>query len=215
VRDNGPVSEGRESWHATTHDWALDLDREHVELIRRQPAVYSPGGPLHLVLEALAYPTDEAAYGDAPRAVVTLHADGSVSVVDNGRGTDTRSEGGRPVRKPVMATKDLRFFDSPGAQQLSDGHPRRGISVVSALSAWLVHTNHRGDGSWSQRYERGLPVSELVPVPDDGTTGTAVHFRPDPTLFAGQEILAQRLRELARPSSRLAVDVVIACRTSR
>ena len=57
------------------------------------------------------------------------------AVADNGRGTDTRyDERGEPVRKPVMATKDLRFFDTAGAELLPDGHPRRGMSVVAALS---------------------------------------------------------------------------------
>src|SRR5690606_27939156 len=53
---------------------------------------------------------------------------------------------GRPIRKPVMATKDLRFFDTP-SEILPDGFPRRGMSVVAALSDWLVHTNRRVEGS--------------------------------------------------------------------
>lgn len=64
---------------------------------------------------------------------------------------------------------------------LSDGQPRRGMSVVAALSAWLVHTNPRGNGSWTQRYERGIPVTDLAVVADDGTTGTTV--TSDPTLL--------------------------------
>jgi DNA gyrase subunit B len=52
------------------------------------------------------------------------------------------------------------------------------MSVVAALSEWLVHTNRRQDGSWTQRYEHGIPVTDLVPVADNGTTGTTVHFRP-------------------------------------
>ncbi|MFJ3338220.1 hypothetical protein [Streptomyces sp. NPDC086766] len=78
-----------------------------------------------------------------------------------------------------MATKDLRFFDFPDAELLPDGHPRRGMSVVAALSEWLVHTNRRPDGAWTQRYEHGIPVTGLEPVEDDGSTGTLVHFRPD------------------------------------
>ncbi len=78
-------------------------------------------------------------------------ADGSVRVVDDSRGTDTRrSDDGSVVRKPVMATLDLRFFDHPGAQSLPDGHPRRGLSVVAALSDWLVHENRRVEGRGSR-----------------------------------------------------------------
>ena len=84
---------------------------------------------------------------------------------------------GRPIRKPVMATKDLRFFDTP-SEILPDGFPRRGMSVVAALSDWLVHTNRRVEGSWTPRYERGRPVTDLTPIDPDGTTGTTVRFRP-------------------------------------
>ncbi|MGW2090492.1 hypothetical protein [Streptomyces sp. NPDC001880] len=106
-----------------------------------------------------------------------------MSVKDDGRGTDTRvDEHGRVVKKPVMATKDLRFFDLPEAERLPDGHPRRGMSVVAALSEWLIHTNCRLNGSWSQRYEHGVPVTDLEPVEADGTTGTCVRFLPDEAL---------------------------------
>ncbi|MFC8081805.1 hypothetical protein [Streptomyces sp. NPDC057340] len=115
--------------------------------------------------------------------MVTLHIDGSVSVEDDGRGTDTRiDEHGCVVKKPVMATKDLRFFDLSETERLPDGHPRRGMSVVAALSEWLIHTNRRLNGSWSQRYEHGVPVSDLMPVEADGTTGTCVHFLPSEAL---------------------------------
>ncbi|MGH8920754.1 MAG: ATP-binding protein, partial [Acidimicrobiales bacterium] len=101
-----------------------------------------------------------------------------------GRGTVTQvDEEGRAVRKPVMATRDLRFFDSPRPPLLPDGQPRRGMSVVAALSVWLVHTNRRDGASWTQRYERGVPVTDLTPVPVAGPTGTTVHFLPDPALL--------------------------------
>lgn len=171
----------RAAWCNTTHDWAGTVDHAHLAGIRRAPGTYAPGGVRHLVLEVLAYAADEAECTGQGRAVVTVHADGSVSVADDGRGTDTRLDAsGRPVKKPVMATKDLRFFDAPDAQTLPDGHPRRGMSVVAALSDWLVHTNRRAGGSWTQRYEHGVPVTDLTPVPDDGTTGTTIRFHPAP-----------------------------------
>lgn len=172
----------RASWRNTTHDWAAEVDHAHLDAIRSAPETYAPGGVRHLILEVLAYASDEAEATGNGRARVTLHADGSVSVTDDGRGTDTRLDAaGRPVKKPVMATKDLRFFDASDAPPLPDGHPRRGMSVVAALSDWLIHTNRRANGSWTQRYEHGVPVTDLDPLPDDGTTGTRVHFRP----FAG------------------------------
>jgi topoisomerase IV subunit B len=170
------------TWQNTTHDWARAIDVRHLELIRQGPAEFAPGGVLHLVLEVLAYAADEASSRGTGHAVVTLHGDGSISVADNGRGTDTRVDAeGRTVKKPVMATKDLRFFDEPSAL-LPDGHFRRGMSVVAALSEWLVHTNRRVNGSWQQRYEHGIPVTDLTPIDSDGTTGTTVHFLPRPDL---------------------------------
>lgn len=117
--------------------------------------------------------------GRVGRGIVTLHADGSVSVSDDGRGTDARVDAtGRVIKKPVMGTKDLRFFADPDAETLPDRNVRRGMSVVAALSEWLIHTNRRTGGSWTQRYERGVPTTDLTPVADDGTTGTTVHFQP-------------------------------------
>ncbi|MER5689272.1 ATP-binding protein [Streptomyces sp. NPDC002205] len=173
----------RASWVNTTHDWARIVDADHLGQIRQGSAEFAPGGPEHLVLEIVAYAADEAASRGGGRCVVTLHTDGSVSVKDDGRGTDTRvDEHGQVVKKPVMATKDLRFFDLPEAERLPDGHPRRGMSVVAALSEWLIHTNRRLNGSWSQRYEHGVPVTDLEPVEADGTTGTCIRFLPDEAL---------------------------------
>ena len=178
------MSERHQLWSNTTHDWTRDLDLGHLLRIRRQPTRFASGGVLHLVLEVVAYAADEAEDSGGGRVVVTLLRDGSVSVADDGRGTDTRVDDlGRTVKKPVMATKDLRFFDASDAVTLPDGQPRRGMSVVAALSAWIVHTNRRRNGSWTQRYERGIPVTDLTEVPDDGTTGTTVQFLPDPALI--------------------------------
>ncbi len=93
-------------WANTTHDWAAASDVEHLQQIARSPEVYAPGGMAHLVLEVLAYTEDEAASQERRgQVVVTRHRDGSLSVSDDGRGTDTRVDRrGRPVVKPVMST---------------------------------------------------------------------------------------------------------------
>ncbi|GGS71536.1 hypothetical protein ACFFV7_18735 [Nonomuraea spiralis] len=187
----------RASWRNTTHDWAGGVDEEHLADIRRRPGEFAPGGVAHLVLEVVAYAADEAESRGGGRCAVVLHPDGSVEVTDDGRGTDTRlDEHGRPVKKPIMATRDLRFFDHPGARTLPDGHPRRGMSVVAALSEWLVHTNRRLNGSWTRRYEHGLPLSDLEPIAGDGTTGTGVRFLPRADLRAAAPVT------VADPASR-------------
>lgn len=186
----------RAEWVNTTHDWAGTVDQEHLEQIRSNPARYAPGGLIHLVLEVIAYPEDEAeSAGQRGTCTVTLHPDGSLAIEDNGRGTDTRvDEHGQLIKKPIMATQDLRFFANPSTPRLPDDHPRRGMSVVAALSDWLVHTNRRLNGSWTQRYEHGLPVTDLDPIPTTATTGTTVHFHPNPAYFAGDTVTVDDLR---------------------
>jgi topoisomerase IV subunit B len=193
------------AWRPTTHDWASAVDAEHLAEVRRDPPRYAPSVG-HLVLEVLAYAAEEAEAVGPGRAVVTLRPDGSVSVADDGRGTDTRyDDRGQPVRKPVIATKDLRFFDHPTAEVLPDGRPRRGMSVVAALSDWVVHTNRRRDGGWSQRYDHGVPVTDLVPVDPDGTT---VHFLPDRTLVGSAPVATADLEAASAAWPRLTVRVL-------
>ncbi|NAZ82927.1 ATP-binding protein [Kineococcus sp. R8] len=167
----------------STHDWSSTVDEQHLTSIRENASTYARGGVQHLILEVLAYADDEArALGRAGSCTITAHDDASISVSDDGRGTDTRrSADGQVVRKPVMATKDLRFFDTD-VEVLPDGLPRRGMSIVAALSSRLEHTNHRREGSWTQTYEHGVPHGDLQELPPSVTTGTTVRFNADPQL---------------------------------
>ncbi|WP_154796382.1 ATP-binding protein [Occultella kanbiaonis] len=183
-------------WKVTTHDWSIAVDRAHLATIRANPQTYLAGGVQHCVLEVLAYADEEAAaLGRAGAAVITRHRDGSVSVADDGRGTDTRRDDrGRMIRKPVMATEDVRFFDAAEPPLLPDGLPRRGMSTVAALSRWLEHTNRRSAGSWTQRYHHGVPSSDLVELPPETGTGTTVRFLLDPRLGAPTVLDAELVR---------------------
>ncbi|MFX4272545.1 hypothetical protein ACQBAR_05125 [Propionibacteriaceae bacterium Y1685] len=174
----------RGEWRATTHDWSSDVDHAHLQHIREHAATY--GGIDHLLLEVLAHPVDEAeSTGIKGSVMIITHPDGSISLADNGRGTDTRFDGnGLAVRKPIMSTADVRYFDREPPVLLADGRPRRGMSAVGALSTWAVHTNGRTEGAWSQRYEHGVPVGELVHGRARGRTGTTIHFLPDDQLVA-------------------------------
>lgn len=172
----------RTTWTTTTHRWAADVDRVHLEHVRRQLGRgQAAGGRRHLMLEVLAYAQDEAAsLGHIGTVTVTVRSDGTVTIDDDGRGTDTRTDSdGAVVRKPVMATADVRFNDVVQAPRLPDGLPRRGMSTVSALSEELVHDNHRGGSSWSQTYRFGIPDDELTSIPYRGRTGTRIAFRSD------------------------------------
>jgi topoisomerase-4 subunit B len=189
----------RSTWTVTTHDWSTDLDLEHLAEVRRAASTDGGGGRRHLLLEVIAYADDEAqALGRVGLAVLTLHGDGSVTVADDGRGTDTRVDGqGRVVRKPVMATRDVRFHEAVDAPRLPDGLPRRGISTVAALSAVLVHENHRGDGAWSQTYRHGVPDDELHAVAQASASGTSVTFRPGAEVRGPSSLTAEDLAAFA------------------
>ena len=178
--------------------------------MRDAPADFAPTGTLHLLLEVLAYVVDEAAaLGRGGRSLITLGPDGSISVADDGRGTDTRvNDLGAAVRKPIMSTKDLRFFDDPAPPLLPDGCARRGMSTVAALSDWLVHANHRREGSWQQRYEGGVPVTDLRPIPFRGVTGTVVHFLPSGHLRRTHEPMSSVLKMARESWPELSVTVV-------
>ncbi|MGO4661569.1 ATP-binding protein [Terrabacter sp. 2TAF16] len=193
----------------TTHDWSRAVDPDHLDEIRTNAGAFAAGGPLKLVLEVLAYPVDEAVEGRTTRIRVVLHADGSVSVADDGRGTETRvDEDGVARVKPIMATKDLRFYGRDDAPLLPDGSPRAGISVVAALSEWVVHTNRRAEGGWSQSFEHGLPQGVLEAVPGQASTGTVVQFRPDPALVPGS-LTADEVRAAAQAyTAAVPIEVV-------
>lgn len=194
---------------STTHDWSRDVDHEHVRAIQASPAAYAPD-ICHLVLEVLAYPLDEADWGATNEVVITLHTDGSISVSDNGRGTDTRLDAaGRPIVKPIMSTRDLRFFDVTDAPLLLDGVRRSGISVVCALSVSLTHTNRRVNGAWAQRYAFGLPDGAREEIPGTQATGTTVRFRPHPGLFGVVAPSADQLRKRCAPLQGVATISVV------
>ena len=202
----------RVSWKTTTHRWATDVDVDHLLDVRRRASWLAADDATHLVLEVLAYADEEAAdRGETGSVQVAVH-DGEVSIVDDGRGTDTRQdESGVIVRKPVMATKDVRFFDASTPPLLPDGRPRRGMSVVAAMSKRLTHENHRNDGGWSQTYRYGIPEDELVPLELSGRTGTTVRFR-----CSGIESLsADTLRALSAHFEHIEVTISVAPASNR
>lgn len=178
----------RTSWTATTHDWSSDLDMAHLAEVQADQQRWSVGGVRHMILEVLAYANEEAEHlGRVGSAQVIVNSEGLVTITDDGRGTDIRLDrDGHLVRKPVMATQDVRFFGADNAPRLPDGLPRQGMSTVAALVPHLRHDNHRADGAWSQTYRYGIPDCELHLIAGDGATGTTVAF------LSGADILGPR-----------------------
>lgn len=192
---------GPSEWETRTHVWAHPVDTDHLAEVRS----CTPPSALHAVLEVLAYADEEAASRGARGSVVVTLGDEAVTVDDDGRGTETRLDAaGRVIRKPVMSTRDVRFFDKIDAALLPDGLPRRGMSSVAAHAERLVHTNHRGGRSWSQEYRHGVPEDELVAVASRGRPGTVVGFS-HPGLAS---LDASTLAEAAAGFAHLGVEIL-------
>jgi len=190
-----------------------------LEGVRMRPAMYigSTGeeGLHHLVYEVVDNSVDEALAGYCNRISVTLHHDGSVTVVDNGRGIPTHVHAadrrGRTAAEIVMTELHAGGkFDSK-AYKISGGLHGVGVSVVNALSEWLELEVRRDGQVFQQKYERGRPVTGLKKVGKTRKTGTKITFRADPEIFETTEmsfeILSQRLRELAFLNSGLSITI--------
>jgi DNA gyrase subunit B len=182
---------------------------EGLEAVRKRPGMYigttGPRGLHHLVYEVVDNAVDEALAGHCKHIEVTLNEDGSVTVCDDGRGipTDVHPRTGKSALETVMTVLHAGGKFGGGGYKVSGGLHGVGISVVNALSAWVEATVWRNDKLYTQRFERGIAVTELVENKCDRTkTGTQITFLPDAQIFiTGTEFdyktLINRFRELA------------------
>jgi DNA gyrase subunit B len=183
---------------------------EGVEHVRKRPGMYigSTGsrGLHHLVYEVVDNSVDEALAGYCRNINVTINRDGSVTVVDDGRGipTDIHPRTGKSALETVLTKLGAGGkFGEGGGYKVSGGLHGVGISVVNALSEWVEVTVWREGKIHTQRFERGIPKGDMVVQPGAGDrTGTSVTFLPDISIFTTGIVfdyatLAGRLRELA------------------
>ncbi|HEX8025846.1 MAG TPA: DNA topoisomerase (ATP-hydrolyzing) subunit B [Candidatus Limnocylindrales bacterium] len=180
---------------------------EGLEAVRRRPGMYIGStdvrGLHHLVWEVVDNSIDEAMAGHAQKITVTIHQDGLVEVVDDGRGVPVgRHATGKDALEVVHTVLHAGGKFGGGGYKVSGGLHGVGVSVVNALSSWLRVESSRDGSVWAQEYERGKPTGPVKKIgPQGERRGTRTLFRADPEMFETTDYsfdtVSQRMRESA------------------
>src|SRR6266496_3368833 len=191
---------------------------EGLEPVRLRPGMYigSTGlrGLHHLIYEVVDNSVDEALQDRNDRIEVTLHPDNSMTVRDDGSGipVDVMADQGLPALTVVLTRLHAGGKFGQGGYKVSGGLHGVGVSVVNALSEWLLAEVHRDGKIWRQEFARGEPTGKLKAVGVAKDTGTTISFLPDAEIFEELEIEAgivtQRLRETAFLTRGLHIKMV-------
>ncbi len=188
---------------------------EGLSAVRKRPGMYvgstDARGLHHLVWEVVDNSIDEVLAGFCSEIWVTLHADGSCTVVDNGRGipVETHPRYNKPALEIVMTILHAGSKFDRNTYKVSGGLHGVGVHVVNALSEWFEVRVKRDGQVYAQRYERGAPVAALKTVGKAQGTGTEARFKPDAMIFETtafeKETVARRLKELSFLNPQVAI----------
>jgi DNA gyrase subunit B len=181
---------------------------EGVDAVRKRPAMYigdtTSRGLHHMVYEVVDNSIDECMAGYAASIEVVVHADNSVTVIDDGRGipVDIHKTMNKPALEVVMTTLHAGGKFDHKAYRVSGGLHGVGVSVVNALSEWLEVEVRRDGKIYHQEYKCGKTASKVKVIGSAKNTGTKVTFKSDKEIFPSGinysfDILSNRLRELA------------------
>lgn len=163
---------------------------EGLEPVRKRPGMYigstGPEGLNHMVKELADNAIDEVIAGQATKVEVTIHANGSVTVSDDGRGipVEKHPKTGKSTLETVLTVLHAGGKFGSGGYKVSSGLHGVGSSVVNALSTDLKASVKRDGFEWSQEYKRGAPVGPVKKGVATKETGTTITFSPDDTIFA-------------------------------
>jgi len=190
---------------------------EGLEAVKKNPAMYigstDERGLHHLVYEVVDNSIDEALAGYCTKIQVSLNKDGSVTVIDNGRGIPTKihKKYNKSGVELVMTTLHAGGKFNNEAYKVSGGLHGVGVSVVNALSRWLEVKVRRDGKEYYQKYEHGRAIEPLKEIGTSDKNGTTIKFKPDPDIFETvdikYEIIAARLKELAFLNAGLEIEI--------